>query len=703
MLDPEVYIRRLGDTAYKVLWDGYLTARNAEHELAVDVLKFFAEKWDALPKEMQRRRFDVVQTPPELAFPREINREGETSRQWVWMVALNMGNPSNRERLLGGYQWNEQAVLRFLDETLTKEEWDFIQGVWDLLDEKLWPKAAAQYESANGTRPQKIEGTPIVTQHGTYRGGYFPARYDSVASNRAAPLQESALPLLNAAAKASVYRGFTQGRAQNFSDVISLEWSVVPSHIASVIHYITHDSYVRDANRFVGHEMVRNTIQKRIGVEYEPQIQEFLKFVANPRYDAVPEALRGPLSFLDFFKSRTVVGALALSIPNFMGDITAPLVAAAAGEKEGVRLRNLAPKLAPSAFSTVGVAALSAVNPLFAGPALAAGVAWNVHTYKTWRTSSLQKSAELRLRADNWRAQFNRELQAMASEQTSGFAHRAMQFYFFLQEYADRISSTLIWESAYRQGLAEGLAEQEAVRIADGKVRANLPPVADAERPTLLRDRRTFAAISAFYGYFSKIYNLNTRIWDEVTQEWDSVEHGAASKAYLVSRAGARTGAVMFMAFVVSEFMTGRGPEEDETTAEWALRKTATSPFLLVPVLGGYLEVAANSTWAKLRDQKPKPANARAAPSVAALERIVRAAQRAANDNRDTDQRVWDVLEVLGMGAKLPATQLRRTGEYVWNVAEGDETPQDINELMSGIIYGSRENQPKNPLTLGKE
>jgi hypothetical protein len=48
------------------------------------------------------------------------------------MVALNMGNAGNLQRLLDGDNWTLDQAQAILN-TLTKTEMDFVQGVWDFV------------------------------------------------------------------------------------------------------------------------------------------------------------------------------------------------------------------------------------------------------------------------------------------------------------------------------------------------------------------------------------------------------------------------------------------------------------------------------------------------------------------------------------------------------------------------------------------
>ena len=155
----------MGETARRLFWDRYTEQRGVEDALAERVLKFFMEQWEAMPGELQARKHDLLPALElaKLPYPEDVRRDGSLrDRAWMYMLALNMGNRSNMDRLLGGYGWDEQTVRDFLAKNMKSEEWDFVEGVWKLMDDELYPAMAKQYELANGAKPDKIEALPFV-------------------------------------------------------------------------------------------------------------------------------------------------------------------------------------------------------------------------------------------------------------------------------------------------------------------------------------------------------------------------------------------------------------------------------------------------------------------------------------------------------------------------------------------------------------
>ena len=67
-------------------------------------------------------------------------------------LALNWGAESNREKMLRGEGWDREAVQAVLDRHMTKADWDFTQGVWDLIS-KMRPEISARERRMTGVDP----------------------------------------------------------------------------------------------------------------------------------------------------------------------------------------------------------------------------------------------------------------------------------------------------------------------------------------------------------------------------------------------------------------------------------------------------------------------------------------------------------------------------------------------------------------------
>jgi hypothetical protein len=188
------------------------------------------------------------------------------------MFAMNWGNEGNRQRLLdGGLSGNRaislpqaQAVL----DTLTKEEWDFVQGVWDFIAEYK-PQVAALERRITGVEPKWIDPAPINTKYGTYRGGYFPVKYDTELSSRSESLEAATdlrMGMKGAFNSAATRSGFTKARAdQVINRPILLSYNAISQHVSEVTHRLAWQEWLIDTNRLL--KALDNPIREHYGAE----------------------------------------------------------------------------------------------------------------------------------------------------------------------------------------------------------------------------------------------------------------------------------------------------------------------------------------------------------------------------------------------------------------------------------------------------
>ena len=76
------------------------------------------------------------------------------------MVALNLGNEGNRERLLQGFGWDDAQAQAVVD-TLDKTDAALVRGIAELVN-SYWSEIAAKQQRLTGVRPEKVEGAPFT-------------------------------------------------------------------------------------------------------------------------------------------------------------------------------------------------------------------------------------------------------------------------------------------------------------------------------------------------------------------------------------------------------------------------------------------------------------------------------------------------------------------------------------------------------------
>jgi hypothetical protein len=262
---------------------------------------------DALDAKMNL--IDTVATPVNNAIIDRSKADQKRHMRKIWIpeindhllghqvlaVALNTGNQGNLRKLLLGEGWADpetdgdisidnpqlQAVLKHM----TKSDWELVQTIWDQM-ETLYPQLAEVHRRTTGLTPPKVESTPVVTEFGTFRGGYYPVKYSPERSHKAEKnaekLQAETESMFNntASIQASVNAGATNERT-GFYDRINLSLDVVPDHFNETIHYITHHDAVRQINKLINAPDVANAITGVLGEAEFKQLKPWLNDVAK--------------------------------------------------------------------------------------------------------------------------------------------------------------------------------------------------------------------------------------------------------------------------------------------------------------------------------------------------------------------------------------------------------------------------------------
>ena len=261
-------------------------AGNDERHMQVASTKALSEIWKTWGKDnLGDPLLSIRHMQP--AIGKQISHWGRIK------VAHNWGNAEGRDRIMKGHGWSEDQVQSLLA-GLDAKDMEFVQGILDRIN-TYWPEIKAKQKRVVGIAPEKVEAIPIISQHGIFKGGYFPIKYDPATTPKDFQDHEQAkLQSSGASLYASTRRGHTESRtgAPPGAQVL-LDPSVITGHINQVIHYLAFHETLQDLNRLMRDTDVQATFRGYWGRQDLPPVPDPPAWMSRPARRAKPSARPG--------------------------------------------------------------------------------------------------------------------------------------------------------------------------------------------------------------------------------------------------------------------------------------------------------------------------------------------------------------------------------------------------------------------------
>ena len=649
---------------HQLFVDEHATARAKEVDLDKAITLQVKAAIDKMPKELRKGANEVVPglehiLPVADRFKTRV--APPTTRSELWTLFLNSGNAGNRQRLRDGNGWSDDQVNQAL-QLLKPDEAHFLQGLLDAI-QSLHPELAKVHEARTGLPMDSVEATPIYVNGETFRGGYFPIRYDSSISRQGAAQQTAVeAALYPGGGNPAVATGHTKSREASVKAPLSLEFGTVAVHLAAAVHDVAMGDWVRKAGSVVADDRFKAAVDPRLGEERSKLFIPWLRDIATERsgsvagsMDATPGLIRGAMSMA---KSRYAQAAVGLNLSSMLAHLTDPLAALAAGNARSWEMPERMARIAQA-----WPMALKSDRP----------------EYQLSKELAFRDSKEL----DNFRAELA-ELdvapgklmqQAQSIRRVVDHVSNATRFRM------DQFHARVLWLTGYHDGLSKGMEQDEAARRGDDFLRQTLPSGSVSEKPAVLRSREGIASVITLYGYASKMWNL----WVHQPLAQAREDWARGDRALGAGDLAAKW-LVMGAVGVGGAYLAGRGPQDDEDKAGWAARRLLLEPSNTVPVFGPAIESVVNSVGTG-HFQAPSVRTAPGAQFAAdAAEKVSRAILKAYN-GEGGDHDVWQALEALGVGLG-PVSQSVKTFGAAHEWQQGDWTPGGPVDAASGLLYG---------------
>lgn len=548
-------------------------------------------------------------------------------------VALNMGNAVNIERIKDGFGWTDEQIAAVL-RPLAKKDWDFVQSVWDYL-ETFREESFALQEEISGMRPTAVEAQPVQTPFGTYRGGYYPIKYNAEKSSRAFQQEQAAMDKELFGGRnygaAQTRQGHLKERAKGGQkSPLLLELSVITDHVFNVVHDLSYRKAVLDVAKVIRHGTVRQAIEGAVGREMYRELMPWLQSVANERQEPMNCVHR----WANWARSATSIMQMGWKITTMLAQ---PLGYTQTIEVLGYR------------WSAYGVRRVYGNALRF--PAL---------LEETYARSPMMAN---RIKS------FDREVRDIAKQLKPGLGR-----FSWLDKLKDTAFTPMglfqmgvdlpTWWGAYEKGLKDFIGdERKAAQYADSIVRLSQGSGATKDLARVQRGGDLMRLATMFYSYFNTFYNLAARRFSALKQDHSPAAIFKAANTALL---------LWFMPAVLSELVAGRGPDDDEEPLEWAAINLLQYPFQAVVAVRDM----ANAAFGEY-DYQITPAQT--APT--ALVKWFKSVNKALEEE-DAGLLVKPTVEAAGYLLGLPLKQPIITVGNVWDYLTGEDPEFEVRDLF---------------------
>lgn len=584
---------------------------------------------------------------------------------------LHTGNESNLRKLLLGRGWGteradgtvdtsrwEAFIRRLANEgKLTKADFDFAQGVWDLLAE-IKPLAQKTHREVFGRYFDEVTANAVATPFGTYRGGYVPALVDTFTTQDAAVYAElDAINQGNAYMFPATQRGFTKGRVE-YNRPLLLDLRTVGQHIDKVLLFAHLEGRVRDTMRTLRAKGFAGTMGRYDPVAYTDMLLPWLNRAARQTVETPTTGWAGKLSdrFFRTLRQRAGMAAMFANMTNALQQITGLSITALKVKPSNLAAATVRYMRSPAQMAEE----IAALSPFMA---------------------QRQHNETMAMRLDIEQLLVNPSKYEKAQAWTQRHAY-------FLQSATQNVVDTITWSAAYDQALAGGESDVDAIRSANSVVRETQGSLAPEDLSRWETGPAFVRMFTQFQGYFNNQANILGTEFAKVAQDM-GLRQGAGRLFYIYVL-GFMVPAVMAEAIVQGMRGGLDDGDDDEYLGEY-LAAFFGSQFrtvaAMVPVVGQVSVVAANSF-----NRKPYDDRMSTAPAVSMIESAASAPHsvyKALAEDGNAKRAVRDTLTLVSIATGIPVAALAKPLGYTADVMQGNVEPSGPVDAVRGALSGA--------------
>lgn len=649
----------------KYIWQPVKEAADRYRADKAKYIRRYRELLDTL--DLGKARVDA----PELGYTFGFSRGGSGKAEILHAI-LHTGNASNKRKLLLGRGWateNEITgeldtrrwdafVNRMIDQgVLTKADFDFAQGVWNLLEET---KTLAQkaHRDVFGRYFDEVSADSFSNKFGTYAGGYVPAMTDAEVVKDAATrsLQEDENQTL-AYAFPSTAKGFTKARVE-YNKPLLLDLRTLSSHIDKVLLFSHMEQPVRDVRKILGSKDVSEPLHRVDPQAFDGLLTPWLNRAARQTVEQKVPGDNGMMRFFSKARQRAGLAAMFANVSNTAQQITGLSLAAVK-----VRPKYLMSALADSIISPRQTAKTVAAASTYMANRMDAEVA-----QMTDAINQILLNPSVYEKAQNWTAQHA----------------------YFMQSAVDNFLSPIVWNGAYNQALEQGHDVKNAVRLADSAVRETQGSTLPEDVSRIETGNAFVRMFTQFAGYFNMQANL---LGTEFARTYNE----------LGLRRGMGRGLYIFVlgflvpnmvAELISQAFKGGPDDEDDdgsTIDDWLsavlFMGNVRAGLAMVPGVGQAANAVINTF-----NSKPYDDRISTSPAVSMIESASKAPKevyKAVIGEGSARTAVRDLATLITLTTGLPATAIARPLGYAVGIAEDKIAPTAPVDAARGLVTGT--------------
>ena len=590
-------------------------------------------------------------------------RNNQWYREELLAVALNLGNKGNREKLAAGYGWDINQVDALLDKHLSTAEWKFVQGVWDAVG--VYGKEIEDLQRRQtGISPKMVEPMPFKNSHGSFEGGYYPVVYDTFQDHNVELKEAKNADTLfeNQWARPTTSKGHTINRT-NYVGPIQLSLGVIGKHIDQVTHDLAWREAIIDMNKFLSHKDIHKDVDEVMGREYTKQFRPWLQALANDKVFNTSGDAGWENIYRGLRTNATIVG-LGFRLTTM--------------EIHGLTAMS-------NSIGEVGVKWFAKGAAQFATP-------------ERWRESVkfiFERSPEMANRMNESDRNIHEAIDNINHNQNSllGVSYTqklvdgARKFSMYGVGALDMGSAMPTWMGAYLKGIDKqglNMTEQEAIDFANRAVRNAHGGGGTKDLAAIQRDKGAMSLFTMFYSFWNHMYNRQRDLAKGYSNIGEAVKggNGTADVSKLLARS--------FFYFVVPQIIhaalkPSQQDKHDENTGDLSshLKHLAEEVGLgFVSGVPGVRDLA--NSLVNGMDYTITPLE-QAGKTIVSSTRDTYHYLTGANTSKHA---VKNVVNSVGYVAGLPTGQASSSVEFLADVYNGTQDPQNIADWWAGIHTG---------------